>query len=147
MDDERYSGVTREDVARLVGDCHLVDDPGSAFAPGHGSGGEPLFVDDDLGIRPQSCACLRLYLRVSRRVPREVWQYVVPVTVVQTDEIRRAVAAARAEGRDGYAAAQSAVLQVFAQHPYLEQVAGSRGPAVLRWRGPSTPMAFGFSPV
>jgi hypothetical protein len=137
-----FSGTTRDEVAAVVGDCHLLDDPDPFF--GGLVHGTPVFADDDLGITPASCACYRLYLAVDRRVPRERWSYLLPVTVTELQELRAAVDAAPATYTGRWATAEAAVLRLFARRPYLESSTGL--PAILRWSCPGRPLAFGFAP-
>ena len=137
-----FSGTTRTEVVAVVGDCHLVDEPGSLFR--HVVHGERVFTDDDLELVAVSCSCYRLYLRVSRRVPREMWEFLVPVTIRDVQDLRTAIDAAPATYTGRWATAEAAVVRLMSDRPYLES--SIRSPAVLRWSGPGKPLAFGVAP-
>jgi hypothetical protein len=137
-----FSGTTEAEVAALLGDCHLVRDPGSLFR--HLVVGPAVFADDDLRVRAASCAYYRLYLSVGRRVPGEVWDYLVPVTVAEIEEMRETIAAAPNSYTERWARAEAAVVRLMSARIHLES--STRPPAVLRWSAPGRPLAFGFAP-
>jgi hypothetical protein len=127
----------------LIGDCHLAVDPNVREWPD--CTGTPTFQDDDLGITPVSCSCFRLYLRVWRRVPGEIWTFLVPVTLDDIAQLRTAVTEAPRSYTDKWLAAERSVVRIFRQRPYLEKASGC--PPVLRWENPGKPLAFGYAPM
>ena len=142
MGGARFSGTTEAEVAAVIGDCHLVRDPDAVFR--HLVVGPPVFIDDDLRVTAASCSCYRLYLSVSRRVPGEVWDYLVPVTVAELEELREAIAAAPDSYTGRWATAEAAVVRLMSARIHLES--STRPPAILRWSAPERPLAFGFAP-
>jgi hypothetical protein len=132
----------RDIVRSSLGDCHLVDAVDHLSWPK--AHGEPLFEDDDLGVYQAPCACGRIFLRIWRRVPRDVWHVLVPASDVEVETLRSRLAAAPSSYTDQWSAAESGVLTVTRAHPYLEY--SGRPPRILRWCPPGEPFAFGFAP-
>jgi hypothetical protein len=142
MGEVSFSGTTEAEVSAVIGDCHLVRHPDAVFR--HLVVGPPVFVDDDLRVRAASCSCYRLYLFVSRRVPQEMWDYLVPVTVAELQELTATIAAAPNSYTQRWATAEAAVVRLMSARVHLES--STRPPAILRWSAPGRPMAFGFAP-
>lgn len=139
---DRFCGVTRAEVQAEVGDCQLVDSP-EMWLPN----GPIIFEDDDLRVERVRCRrpCARLYLKVGRRVPRESWQFLIPVAAPEIDALVLAIADAYPSYSDRWSAAEHAVVRLTSTRPFLERT--SSAPAVLRWSAPGEPLAFTVAPM
>ncbi len=136
-----FWGVERAQVVQVVGECHLVDDP--AAWP-RGGPEHDIFGDDDLGVTSLCCQCGRLYLRIRRRVPSEIWYFLIPVTRSEVEILIARLAASEPSYTGRWLAAEGEIVALASTRPFLER--SDNSPKVLHWKGPGEPLAFKFAP-
>ena len=115
-----FSGLTRAQVVDAVGDCCLAEEPARWLTWPAARYGAVLFRDDDLMCQPASCDCYRTYLTVLRRVPREMWRLLIPVTITEIEGIRAAGQQAPSDHTSRFLAAELAVTSLTSTRPFVE---------------------------